>query len=72
MDSDNNQTPTGDRPDPTRGSRRVTLWCGACGRSHSLSREEVSECIRDGFPRCCGRAMGIYPGLPRGERNPAE
>jgi hypothetical protein len=48
--------------------RRVTLWCGVCGRSESVTREQLSEYLRGGWPKCHGEAMGFYEGLPPGTK----
>ena len=35
---------------------RNQVWCRTCGRSE---RVDSAECIRDGWPKCCGYTMTI-------------
>lgn len=70
---DRNTDPTR-RPDhgPAGGEpRRITLWCGACGASRAFTREQAAGYLERDWPECCGRAMGVFPGILRGTKNPA-
>jgi hypothetical protein len=44
-----------DSPEP----RRV-LQCDACGRCEDCSADQLLRYTREGWPRCCGRAMAFY------------
>lgn len=36
--------------------RRGMVWCRSCGRSQ---RVDGAECLRSGWPKCCGYTMTI-------------
>ena len=57
--------------DPRPDRRALSLWCGACGRALSCTRELMLGYVRDGWPGCCGREMGFFPGTPPETNNPA-
>jgi hypothetical protein len=57
-------TADSDPPPPEPGPRRITLWCGVCGRCESFTRAQMAEYLRGGWPTCHGVAMGFYEGLP--------
>lgn len=35
---------------------RGRVWCTRCGRSQAV---DSAECLRKGWPRCCGATMSI-------------
>ena len=36
--------------------RRGMAWCRTCGRSEKV---DPAECLRSGWPECCGHTMTI-------------
>jgi hypothetical protein len=36
--------------------KREIVWCTTCGRSQAVN---VSECMKIGWPKCCGYTMTI-------------
>lgn len=36
--------------------RRGQVWCTRCGASQQV---DSAECLRNGWPRCCGATMTI-------------
>jgi hypothetical protein len=36
--------------------RRGRVWCHECGRTQAV---DGRECLRSGWPRCCGYTMSI-------------
>ena len=36
--------------------KRGMVWCRTCGKSQKV---DSSNCIRDGWPKCCGYTMTI-------------
>lgn len=42
--------------EPTDKLRRGRVWCRTCGRSEAV---DSAECLRSGWPKCCGYTMTI-------------
>ena len=45
--------------------RRGMVWCRSCGRSEKVNS---AECLRSGWPKCCGVTMTIDVPTPSPER----
>lgn len=42
--------------DPHPSLTRGQVWCPICGRT---SKVDSAECLRSGWPKCCGYTMTI-------------
>ena len=47
--------------------RRGMVWCRTCGRSQKV---DSAECLRSGWPLCCGQTMTIDSPEEQATRKP--